>query len=361
MGITTVTHAPQHASGANAKTESGSGQRRRGGWLHRKQPAPQPPTVEHSTFPRPDAPTQAIPAPRPYRPVAPAYRSPETDAGDLAINIAGIAVWAAKNNIPSAQFLRELDSNLTELTRRAETEQHAADVIARRNQAAAEQAARVARAIEDAVAAEDASKNVPGVAVYAEVDPQAMGKGLGALSVNAHRVHDKTMVGLTPITPDMPDPRVTVTAAEVETVPATAGTDPAGVPGVHAPIPDEAPATATPLPHREPQPEITVLPAAVDGDGEVRDPMDGVVPARTELHAGVWVLERADTSDPEWWLLRTQRPLIREQGVGALLEYANGGKHELAADEQVWVLNQARADLLLRDAIARHASKAAAA
>lgn len=139
----------------------------------------------------------------------------------------------------------------------------------------------------------------------------------------------------------------------VETVTVAQPASAVQVPGSRPPVPDEGEETAgtgahQPLPRRTAHPQITVLPVTVDEDGETADPMHAVTPARAPLEAGVWLLdEGAGSTGPVWLLLARQRGVIRDQGPGAVLEFANGHKREVGGGEQVKVLAEDRARELL--------------
>lgn len=121
---------------------------------------------------------------------------------------------------------------------------------------------------------------------------------------------------------------------------------------VTAPVPAGTVAPVIPLPQRDAHPAISVLPAAVDSDGEPTDPMRAAVPGRDPLDEGAWVLdEGSGTTGPIWLLLARQR--------GAVLEFANGHRRKVSGTDQVDVLDPQRAKELIADVEARRAEVSA--
>lgn len=89
MAYPTVADARHRADNAAAKSVSGFGERPRRWSLRKRQvETPAAPVVERSTFPQPDAPTQAIPAPRPYRQVRPSANVHGTHPAHLLFELA---------------------------------------------------------------------------------------------------------------------------------------------------------------------------------------------------------------------------------------------------------------------------------
>lgn len=361
--MSTLTQPQHRASDASAKTFSGPGEARRKPWRRRGKAEQQAGPVEHSTYPKPDAPTQILPAAQ-TGPAAsslpPLHRDSSTNPDMVAVNIISVCAQSMREHWSSTRLMDSLLAHNGELHKRSMREQEGGATIARRVANGHRTAQETAEAIEAAVRVEQ----LTGVPV--PLDPQAMGKRLGGLAVNAHDLNERTMVGLmAPITDETPDPRV------VSVVPATASADPAAIPSpVHAndgttpPVPDAGdedadPGSLKPLPKRVPQATTHMVLPATD-----LDPYEAVDPTLNgqSLQSGAWVFdEGTGAGGPVWFLLAEQANELRDSGRVAVLRFANGLVREVNAGGQVRVLDVRRAQVLVSQIEQRMAQRDAGA
>ncbi|HSS39535.1 MAG TPA: hypothetical protein VLT58_12260 [Polyangia bacterium] len=228
MAITSVTDPRHRAGDGQVKSESEFGEARRTPWWRRSKAEPQPAPVEHSTFPNPGAPTQAIPQIPPAAPKPRVlYRERPIDIDRAGYNIIGLLALAGREKWAAGRVLQEIDEPLEVLRRIKAQEDADAQKLLDRSGSAAAAPGVALDGIRNVVAAQDAANELPGVAVTADVDAGALGSELTAVTSNASALSDETMT-FAPITPGMADPRVKVS---IEAVPATAAPSPVQVPG----------------------------------------------------------------------------------------------------------------------------------
>lgn len=336
-----VTQRQHRASDGTVKSKSEFGETPRRRWWQRK---PQPAAaVERSTFPAPDADTRILPQ-VPPRPAAsslpPLHHDPSTNPDQVALNMIRVCAQSMAEHWSSTRLQDALLTHNGELHRRAMREQEGGATIARRVANGHRTAQETAEAIEAAVRVEQLTGTpVP-------LDPEAMGKRLGGLAANAHDLSQRTMVGLiTPITDDMPDPRIETAVAE----PAS----PVQVPGSRPPVPDDEECAnlgagkPVPLPRRVPQRRpIDVLPAT---DLDPHEAVDPTVNGQG-LEPGAWVFdEGTGTTGEVWFLLAEQKDELRDSGRVAVLKFANGFVRDVHAGTQVRVLDVRRAQVLVAE------------
>jgi len=305
---------------------------------------------EHSTFPQPDAPTEAIPEPKaPARPRPAAHRNPDTAPDRCALNIIGISTLSVRDKWPAARLEESLHEQLDLLHGLAEQERAAALKLLGRGGEAARAAGRVAEVIEAAVKVETFT------GVPTSLDPESLGAGLTALTANAHRPLDATMQFPKPLYVDgMADPRETPPApVEVTQVLATAHPwDALGGGAAHATgtpltpavvqpaIPHgDAPEADTALPHREP----CVMPAPLGPDGGPRHGRK-IDPRVVELAPGDWVFRGGLGADAA--VYRQVADVVCDED-GTHIGYRGGERQDVAAGRTVRVLSSDEAALLL--------------
>lgn len=342
---------PRHrASDPQVKTESRFGETPRRRWWQRA--AQTDPAAERSTFPHPDADTRILPQ-VPHRPAAsslpPLHHDPSTNPDQVALNMIRVCAQSMAEHWSSTRLQDALLTHNGELHRRAMREQEGGATIARRVANGHRTAQETAEAIEAAVRVEQLTGTpVP-------LDPEAMGKRLGGLAANAHDLSQRTMVGLiTPITDDMPDPRI-------ETAVVAEPASPVQVPGSRPPVPDDEECAnlgagkPVPLPRRVPQRRpIDVLPAT---DLDPHEAVDPTVNGQG-LEPGAWVFdEGAGTTGEVWFLLAEQADELRDSGRVAVLKFANGFVRDVHAGTQVRVLDVRRAQVLVAQIEARLAQR----
>lgn len=312
MAYPSVTDAQHRASNGRVNDESDFDERPRPWWRRSRATQATAVAVQHSTFPQPDAPTQAIPAvpgavPKPQLPQV-LYRERPADLDMAAYNISLAAANAGLHRWSAIKLEEALAVHLRVLHRLAEQERDEGRRLLARSGNGAAAAVRAVETIEGAVQAEERAASVPGVNVSVAVNPGALGKGIVAVTANQGAVQDPT-AQFSRLTPEL--------LAELDALHAAASTTPAPVEvtvvdasplsfppsPVHLngapPIPADADESADPdahsplaasvLPRR---PLVTVLPAPMT-DGEHPEPigLHGSCPARGEVNSGDWVFD----------------------------------------------------------------------
>ena len=358
MAYPSVTQAQHRADDASAKNESGFGETPRRWWQRKTQPVP---AVERSTFPRPDAPTQAIPPvptarPQPATPPRPPkpqvlYRERPSDLDRAVYNLMGLLTVAGREKWSATRIVAEiLDGGEPAGIVRGvgEDEKREAMKLLARSGNGAQAAAQIVENLSEIVSAEQKANELPGVTVKAHVATDTLGSELVAVTANQGALSDET-TQFQRITPGMPDPRVQVS---VTTVTVDKPPSPVHVPGdgLRPAVPDADeeladPGAAKPLPRRVPQASThPVLPADLG-----LDPYEAVDPTieGAGLAPGAWVFdEGTGTGGPVWFLLAEQEDKLRDRGRVAVLKFANDHVREVDAGTQVKVLDVCRAQVL---------------
>lgn len=349
----TLTQRQHRASDGTVKDKSEFGETPRRWWQRKTQPVP---AVERSTFPRPDAPTQAIPPvpaarTKPATPPQPQvlYRERPVDLDIAAYNIALAATNAGLHRSSATKLEEDLALHLRVLRRLAQKEHDEALKLLARSGNGAQAAAQIVENLSEIVSAEQKANELPGVTVKAHVATDTLGSELVAVTANQGALSDET-TQFQRITPGMPDPRVqvSVTTVTVDKPPSPVhvpgdGSRPA-VPAAGDPV--EGTGTHEPLPRRVPQATThPVLPADLDVDPyEAADPtIEGA-----GLAPGAWVFdEGTGSTGPVWFLLAEQRDELREGGRVAVLRFANEAGRDVYPGTQVKVLDVRRAQVLV--------------
>ena len=353
MAYASVGEAKHRTSNDSVNDESGFSENPRKRWWQRAAQAPAP-TVEHDGSPKWDAPTQAIPTVPSSRPAPQVlYRERPADLDKAAYNIALAANTAGLHRWSAIRLEEQLATHLRVLHAMAEQERAEGRKLLARREGTAGTADAAANGIRKVVRAVEQANGLAGVTVEAEIDAEAYGRDLGAAWANAHALNDETMQ-FQPITPDMPDPRVKVTA-----VSATAAGSPVHVPGedLRPPVPDEdedadpgasSPLARQALPRR---PRVTVMTVPVTA-GEHPEPagLREVRPAQGELGERDWVF---DDSEPGVSVLKlVSRVAIVYDGqsepVGARVFFAAGGDRRVPAQAAVRAMRAADAEPLVK-------------
>ena len=324
MAITTVGHDPQHASAAKVKSKSGF-------WRRRKSRPVEPQPAPRSTFPKPEAPTQAIPAPRPYRAVQPSAAVHGTHPAHLLFELAHRALDVCAD--PKADHRAAFDTLVP--------------VMEKLRKGAASEANFDKRAVVNVLAA-----GAQGAELF---DAAKRGKDIGPQSPRGRQaiddIVDRALRSPRPEPTEVLEKLTPQKLAEfdetrVEAVSATASADPTAVPspvhtdGATPPVPDEAAGAATPLPQREAR--LTGIKARF-GDDET--PLDGEpckaeqLPALVDAVGPLWMLHRG------FWC-----PIVSALRVGeqVYVTLAGGVTDCPPVGVVVQVLHDADAERLLR-------------
>lgn len=298
---------PRHRAGdpqVKSKSEFGETPRKRHWWQRTQETEPTPRV--RSTFPQPDAPTQAIPpVPQPRPKPAPArkpqvlYRERPSDLDRAVYNLMGLLTVAGREKWSATRIVAEiLDGGEPAGIVRGvgEDEKREAMKLLARNGNGAQAAAQIVETLGEIVAAEQKANELPGVSVKAHVDTGAFGSELVAVTANQGALSDET-TSFQRITPGMPDPRVQVSVTTVtvdkpvspvhapfdgSTPPIPAEDDEVADPGAHNPL--------APLPRRTDSFE-----ARLDEHGALVDGKEieaGDVPDAAALGGPLWLAHR---------------------------------------------------------------------
>lgn len=358
MTYNTVAEARHRADPLPVKPGSGFGEtrRERRSWL--RKPKPPAPTVEHSTFPSPNLPTQVIPAQRQPRPtVKPSATVHGNHPAHLLFAVVHRAIDVCAD--PKADHRTAYDALaplMQSLLEGAKAEANF-DRRAKDNEAAA--TAQGATLEDAAKRGHDIGPNSPhGKQAVADIVDRArrapMPQSTELMSALTPEVLDRLDAG-TPVE----DVTQTQVLPRVETVAASASPSPVHVPGedLRPPVPGDeecadpgvdSPLARKVLPHR---PRVTVMPAPMTS-GEHPEPIGlrDARPARGEVGGGDWVFD--DSGADGAGVLKLVRDVAVVFGadsepVGARVFFAVGGDRRVAEDRMVQVMSADEAAALV--------------